>query len=176
MAAVVGALCAVGIAVGSLGPWARTPVISFSGWSGLGLPLVVVAFVIFTFQLVHFFVPRRSWMVLSFLLAALTLISAIALSLLEVALSHFGSLLSLVFARGGHRNLFGSGHPVTLAWGIPVMGVASFMLMVVCVAGLLMRFPNPALPRRLRRADAPAVPDATRDDAPVADDDLYNTR
>ena len=97
--AVAGALCALGMCVGALGPWARTPVISFSGWAGIGFPLVILAFVILAIQVLHGFVPRRAWLVLNLLLGAFTLVCAIVLALLESVLSRVGSLVAFIFAR-----------------------------------------------------------------------------
>lgn len=114
--------------------------LTFSGWAGIGFPLVVLAFVVLAVQVLHAFVPRRAWLVLNLLLGALTLVAAIVLALLESVLSHFGSLVAFLFARGAHRDLFGSGQPVSLAWGIPVLAVMAFLLMLVCIAGLFGRF------------------------------------
>lgn len=165
--AVAGALCALGMCVGALGPWARTPVISFSGWAGIGFPLVILAFVILAIQVLHGFVPRRAWLVLNLLLGAFTLVCAIVLALLESVLSRVGSLVAFIFARGTHRDLLGSGHPLTLAWGIPVLGVMSFLLMLVCVAGLFGSFGGSLLPSALRRSSPATSPDGSPLAAPA---------
>lgn len=168
-------LCAVAMCVGALGPWVRTPVLNFSGWAGVGLPLVVLAFVVLAIQALHAFVPRRSWLVLSLLLGALSLVCSIVLALLESILSHTGSLLAFLFTRGTHKGVFGSGHPVSLGWGIPILAAASFLLMVVCIAGLFGRFAQPAIPREIQRfghrdrLQQTAEPEASKpDDDPFA--------
>jgi hypothetical protein len=156
---VAGAICAIGMCVGALGPWARTPVISFSGWAGIGLPLVVLAFIALAIQILHAFLPRRTWQVICLLLGGLSLVCAIVLAILEAVLSHAGSLLAFLIARGAHKDLIAS-HPVSLGWGIPVLAAASFLLMIVSIVGLFGRFPEPAFSRlRSRRQLQPTEPD-----------------
>ncbi len=145
---------AIGMLIGELGPWVTTPVITFSGWAGLGLPLAIVGVLAVVFLVLHAVMRRRSWLVLVIVLAALTLISAIAIWLLESLLSRAGSLLALVVARGTHRDLFGTGHPVSLSWGVPLMAVSAGLLLVFCVAGLFGHYPVPALPAFARRRGA----------------------
>jgi hypothetical protein len=171
-----GALCAGGMCVGALGPWVRTPVISFTGWAGIGFPLVVLAFVVLALEVLHAFVPRRMWLVLTLLLGALSLVCAIVLALIESLLAHAGSLVALVVARGAHRELFGAGHTVSLAWGIPVLAIMSFLLMLVSVAGLFGRFSVTILPR-LHRQSRPFVrPEVRQAISPIDDDELFKTR
>ena len=174
----IGIVAAAAMCVGALGPWARTPVISFSGWAGIGLPLVVLAFVALAIEVLHVFVPRRAWLVLCILVGAVNLICAIILGLLESVLSRAGSLLAFLVARGAHEDVLSS-HPVTLGWGIPLLGLSAFVLMVVSIAGLFGRFSQPAIPQAIgshfRHEQAPTVADGSSTVGP-SDDELFNTR
>ncbi len=167
---------------GALGPWARTPIISFSGWAGLGLPLVVLAFVVLVIQILHAFQPRRGWQVICLLLGAISLCCALALGILEGVLSHAGSLFAYLIARGSHRELIAS-HPISLGWGIPVLAASSFLLMIVSTIGLVGHYET-SLTHLLRSHARPTSPvsegaDGTLIPAPgttYTDEDLFNTR
>ena len=167
--AVAGAICSAGMCLGALGPWIETPVISFDGWAGLGFPLVIVAFAVFAIQILHAFIPRRRWLVVSLLLAVLTLICAIALALLASLLSHGGTFLAVLVARGAHRDLLRR-NAVSIGWGIPVLSGASAALMAVCITGLLGRSTWVGLPRLQRASDRPEVTPASPE-GPIPDDD-----
>jgi hypothetical protein len=123
-------------------------------------------------------VPRRFWLVVCLLIGAFNLVCAIILGLLEGLLSHAGSLLSLLIARGAHKDLL-SNHPVTLGWGIPVLGVAAFVLIMVSITGLFGKFSEPMVPSSLSRrihSEKPSPLPTGVGGAPRSDDDLFNTR
>src|SRR3954462_13660218 len=104
--AVVGGLASLGLLGGAVGPGAGTPAISVSGWAGLGFPLLLVAFVVVGLQLLELFRPRRTWYVITAVLAAISLGASIVLLLLVSLLAHVGSLVVLLLARGHHGDAF----------------------------------------------------------------------
>jgi len=155
---------------GALGPWVNAGPITFSGWAGIGLPLAIVALLALVLVVLHAAVRRRGWLVLNLFLGALGLIAAIVIWLLEGLISRAGYLLSLLVAHGTHRELFGPGHPVSLSWGIPMMGVSAAALMAVSAIGSFGRYPESSLPaflQRRRRAD----PDLAEPPTPEIDTD-----
>jgi hypothetical protein len=173
----IGVLSTVGMCVGALGPWAHAEVISFSGWAGIGFPLVILAFVALVLAILHAFVPRRAWLIICLLIGAVSLICAVLLMLLESLLSHAGSVVALLIARGAHRDILSS-HPVTLAWGIPVLAGSSLLLCVASTAGLFGRFPESALSRLWRDrgdGDLGGSPDLPSTSLDPSDVDIYRT-
>jgi len=135
----VGGLSALGMVIGALGPWARTPLLTFSGWAGIGLPLVLISFAALALQVMYAFVPRRVWLVLSALVALVSFLGACALALIIVTLGRFSGLVELFVARGTHHNAF-SGQIVSVAWGIWLFAGMSVCLGFVSVAGLFGHF------------------------------------
>lgn len=137
---VLGSILTVMMFVGSLGPWVRTPVISFSGWAGIGFPLAVIALVALVFAVMHGVSPRRGWLIANMLLAAFTLLCVAFLAVLKTLASQSTNLAALVFARGDRDDLFEPGQSITFGWGLILLGVASLLLMVVSTIGMFGRF------------------------------------
>jgi hypothetical protein len=110
----------------------------------------------------------------SLLLGALSLVCSIILLLLESVISHAGSLIAFLVARGAHQDAFGSGHPVSLSWGIPVLATASFLLMLVCIAGLFGRFSHRS-PLLGHDQFTPKPSSRSASPADLSDADLFET-
>jgi hypothetical protein len=140
---VLGIAFALVMIAGALGPWAETPVVNISGWAGIGLPLVIVAFILLAFQAAFIASHRRAWLAVSALLAGLALVVALVIALVVSTLSRFGNLLALLLTRGNKRYAFGAGHPVTVGWGLYVLGGGALGLIVASSAGMFVRAPAP---------------------------------
>ena len=119
MVIAAGSLAALGMAIGALGPWVRTPVISVGGWAGLRFPLVLLALVALALQVPLLLVPRLGWPGARRSCVSLAAFAGSVLLMILVGLvSHFsGSLVSLLLARGGDKDAFGAHDPSGLRGG-----------------------------------------------------------
>lgn len=147
---------AVAFAVGALGPWARTPVVSISGWALIGYPLVLAAVVVAVLLVAYVVTGHRMWLWLvtcsSLLLVVVSLLLATAVELLSDA----GSLLKLILDESGKGDLLGNQDALSVAWGVWVMCVASIALLAFAVYGLVV--PTRTRPEQVSAAAHRAEP------------------
>lgn len=132
----VGITLSFGMVVGSLAPWVHLSKITISGWAGIGIPVVFAGFIALGFHALHLFVPKRWILIVTGLIGAVGVCAAAFVSLLVWSLSGAKGLLIALLARGAHREEFNHASTISLGWGIAVLAVCSFGLILLSFAVL----------------------------------------
>jgi hypothetical protein len=122
--------------VGSAGPWVDVGTISFSGLSGLGLLVFLIALLTFALALLLVVFPRRLTFVSLAVAGAAELIAAfLAWGAIRLFAGSAHALSWILTRTGADTRVLRHAGQVATGWGLPVLGLGALVLLVVSCVG-----------------------------------------